>query len=431
MRILLTSCYFPPSNTIGAVRTGKTAKYLLRHGHDVRVLTCTDLWYFTNGAPVEIDENRILRFPASPPFDRLRSSLRTLRAALRRRPSHLPPPAQASAASAVAPPPSSTLRRHVAALLNRPDAVAGWTQHALRGVETSLRGWRPDIVYGSCSPPSSLITAQKLAQRWGVPFVAEFRDLWADNADYAYPPWRRRIDDLHERRLLRTAGGIVTVSGPLADVLRAKYPQPVEVITNGFDHEDYPPGRYSPVSADPLHIVYTGKVYQGKQDPAPLFEAMSRVPNVRLTLVGYHNEWLQPMVHAAQLSSRVTFQPMVPLQESIRMQQEADILLLMLWTDTSQKGITTGKIFEYIGAARPILAIGPGGDVPSAIIRENALGVSAQNTEQVVTALTQWAEAKRRGVLEAPSPADTRRFTREEQTLRLEHFLEKVMHHRP
>jgi hypothetical protein len=45
MRILLLSWYFPPGNTIGAIRVGKLARYLHAAGHDVRVI-CGAKWNF-------------------------------------------------------------------------------------------------------------------------------------------------------------------------------------------------------------------------------------------------------------------------------------------------------------------------------------------------------------------------------------------------
>lgn len=59
------------------------------------------------------------------------------------------------------------------------------------------------------------------------------------------------------------------------------------------------------------------------------------------------------------LQSIVQVHDSIPYKEALRAQREADVLLLLLWNDPREKGIYTGKLFEYIGAGRPILAIGP------------------------------------------------------------------------
>src|SRR3546814_6100522 len=58
--ILFVAWYFPPSNTIAAVRLGKLAKFLTRAAHDVRVLTPEDVPYAPT-LPVEIPQGRIYR----------------------------------------------------------------------------------------------------------------------------------------------------------------------------------------------------------------------------------------------------------------------------------------------------------------------------------------------------------------------------------
>jgi hypothetical protein len=93
-----------------------------------------------------------------------------------------------------------------------------------------------------------------------VPWVGELRDLWTDNHYYTFPTWRRVLETWIERRTLRTAAGLVTVSEPLAQMLRLRYDMPVCVVLNGFDPADYPPvQRLQPDRF--LRIVYTGNVY--------------------------------------------------------------------------------------------------------------------------------------------------------------------------
>lgn len=75
--------------------------------------------------------------------------------------------------------------------------------------------------------------------------------------------------------------------------------------------------------------------------------------------------------------------PPVSRKESLRIQSESDVLLLLTWNDPSEKGVYTGKIFEYIGNAKPILVIGSRDNVAAELVRENGFGIVAGKMEEV------------------------------------------------
>ena len=58
MKILYITYTFPPFNAIGAVRTGKTAKYLIESGNDVKVITCANQ-SLVSDLPLEISEQHV------------------------------------------------------------------------------------------------------------------------------------------------------------------------------------------------------------------------------------------------------------------------------------------------------------------------------------------------------------------------------------
>lgn len=94
----------------------------------------------------------------------------------------------------------------------------------------------------------------------------------------------------------------------------------------------------------------------------------------------------------------------VPYEKALRLQQEADILLLLLWDDPRERGVFTGKIFEYAGAGRPVLSVGAEDGVAASLIRERNLGVSATTVDRIAAALTAWPdESEATGRVSGPS----------------------------
>jgi hypothetical protein len=106
---------------------------------------------------------------------------------------------------------------------------------------------------------------------------------------------------------------------------------------------------------------------------------------------------------------------------SIGFLQQADALFLAIPDVSQTEGILTGKLFEYLAARRPIVAVGPVDGDASAIIRECEAGKMFEYTDEklIVNYLTimylKW--------IESPSQYLTGRsylnYSREELTKKL------------
>jgi hypothetical protein len=313
-----------------------------------------------------------------------------------------------------------------------PDDQIGWLPFAVRAGARLIETWRPDVIYASAVPYTSLVVAHVLATRYHLPWVAELRDLWVDFHRYHIGRVRQRIEGKLESRVLSSTIGLVTVSEPLAAVLREKYRKPTAVILNGFDPDDYLP-RTAPQSNDgKLRLVYTGIVIEGKYDLRMLFDALRLMePEAKDIRVEFYGRYLG---NVGELSAQcgvdhlVSINGQVRFKDSLRAQQEADALVLFLWTDPKERrverGVYTGKLFEYVGAGRPILAVGRMRTVASDLIVERGLGVVCETATQVAMELRTWLTEKRTtGSVSAPPPEAAAGLTREAQARKVERFL--------
>lgn len=452
MRILVISFHFPPSNVIGAVRVGKTAQYLARFGHDVRVVSAAQP---LSRRPLKVDfpEDRVVYArwqDLDAPWNAVLSLGNRVRARLhgirtRARGEEGSPSAPGSGAPVVAESFAERrtlfwhLRTAYKDLLHIPDFAMGWLGPATRAAAEVCRDWRPDVVLASGLPVTAFLVARRVAAMTGAPWVADLRDMWFGNPYSQFSPWRQRlVDSRLERRVLGTAGGMVTVSGPLAEELRRRYPgTPADVVLNGYDAEDIEraaPTAPRPARGDePLQLVYTGNLYPGR-DLRPLIEALhllgEEARSVRVEIIGNSDDAVrqhyQPLADARGVGHCFHWLPAVPHLESVRVQRSADALLLVMNTDPSEAGIYTGKIFEYIGARRPILLVGLATGVAAALVRERELGAVTTTAEEVAAALREWIRQKRaRGSLPDTSAA-AEDLSREAQTRVLERMLRQV-----
>jgi glycosyltransferase involved in cell wall biosynthesis len=429
MRILLVSHYFPPYNHIGAVRTGKMAKYLVKSGHSVRVISASKQLARSTTLPVEVPEESITYsywwdWAWRLDFFLCRSLQQTAMSS--------GPAARGTTAVSQGlqwRELAKKLRDFFRTIAYFPDAQVGWLPFAVSAGSAVISQWRPDVIYASAGPWTSLLAARRLSRKYGIPWVAELRDLWVDNAEYQHPRWRFKIEDRLERAVLGSAQGLVTVSEPLAAKLRSKYRVPTTVIYNGYDPADYPPAGAAPPAANTLRILYAGSIHIGKQSPALLFAALrllgSGRQRIQISFVGTNNP--ADVLNLAEeygVRASVEVIPSVPYSESLRLQASSDVLLYLSWLDTSEAGFFSGKVFEYMGACRPILAVGPTHSDVCAVIRERGLGLALEDPEQIAEQLRVWTEQKLAGrAIDGPHHSAASDFSREQQARRLEQFL--------
>jgi hypothetical protein len=269
--------------------------------------------------------------------------------------------------------------------------------------------------------------AASLSRILGIPWVAELRDLWVDNQNYPYGRTRRGLEQKLEKYIYSNVAGFITVSEPLAAILRRKYDKPVTVVTNGYDPSDYSED-WRASSGGRLELLYTGTIYPGKQDPRPLFRAIRQLgegpERLRVRFFGRYLGCVMDWARDEGVAQYVEVHEPVPFAESVRLQRTADLLVLLLWNDLSERGVFTGKLFEYLGARRPILGVGPDGCVASALIKTRQAGAVLHTPDQIAQYLKRmlrrkWAE----GHIPDLPVSTAAGLTREDQTRELEKFL--------
>jgi glycosyltransferase involved in cell wall biosynthesis len=429
MKVLIVSFAFPPSNVIGAVRIGKLARYLDRRGHDLRVLTAEvgdDLTL-----PLEIARERVLyteyREHAHWP-DRVAQLLRRSRA----QPDQNGPATAASRRRPAAKSVRQTLRRHYFGLIHVPDLRTDWRRTAIPAGCELIKKWKPDIIFASAPPHTGLIVASRLARAYDIPWVADFRDLWSDNPYYSQPRWRRPVDAILERRVLRHAAGLVTVSPIWAEQLRRRHGKTADVVYNGYAAEDFPPHPPSTETGAVLTIRYLGSIYLGFRDPSPLFAAVALLPErlracIKVEFFSDEGDAILDAAAAHGVATAVAIMPRVPYRQALERQMEADILLSLQSSDRRDEGNLPAKLFEYLYARRPILLLGYEFGIAARLVVERNAGLVSNRPADIRDHLQLWLEAKQAGRLGRLDPSVSSGLGRDDQYAKLERLFEEVL----
>ena len=394
-RVLLIAFRYPPSEAIGAMRPAGLAKYLPQFGWQVTVLTprvkdraadpkvietgYQDVianWKSRLGLDAKVGVHQQLGLPVS---SKPRSSLLHTYAL--------------------------DLAKYVIAY---PDETKGWIPFALKEIEQlrDQQAQQPkiDAILTTAPPVTAHLIGCKAKQILGCPWVADFRDLWSQNLASPHPVLKSLQAGL-ERRTLKTADVLVTVSRPWAERLQEHHPaRTVLTIENGFD-----PDHFKSVSKEltrKFTITYAGRLYQGQRDPKLLFEVLADLVNeevmqpgdVQVRFYGPVEPWITAQVQQYGLDQMVAINGLVTRDESLQRQAESQVLLLLGWANPRETGQHSGKLFEYFGASRPILAIGGSHGVLTEALDETHAGVHALSKEQVRNfLLTAYGEFKAKG----------------------------------
>jgi len=392
MKILILSMFFPPYNSIASVRLGKIAKYLHLHGNDIRVVTASNL-PVSRDLLLEVPYN-LVRYENSYNF-----FLRRIQS-LRR---------------------SFSVYGSISGLI--------WILPALRSATAVVQAWKPDVILASSPPRSVLLLAHLLHKVTRVPWVADLRDAWADDYRYSNPPFRKAVELLQEKTMLQSASGFTTVSEPLAQPLRWRYRKPTCVILNGFDPDDYD-FQCSTVPNLPLRIVYTGTMYSVQLEMLKMFFSALQAggfspEQLQVHCYGYGADILVNAVQSFGLQHMIMHHGLVTYKSSLQIQCSADILLFPSYPD---RGVYSGKLFEYLAAQRPILYIGPKDNVAAKLIQNRGAGCIADQRDDIVAQLRLWIATKQADGTIPSLPSSVKQgLSREEQTFYLEQFLEEII----
>jgi glycosyltransferase involved in cell wall biosynthesis len=287
-----------------------------------------------------------------------------------------------------------------------PDAEKGWKPFALETVNELLQNEDIDAIVSSSSPVTSHLIAKELKEKHKIHWVAELRDLWTQNHNYPYSPLRKFFEKRLELKTLSTADALVALSSPDAEKLMTLHKgKMVCAITNGFDPDKMSDGKASLSSK--FTITYTGQIYP-KQDPSKLLVALKDLisdktidpTDVEVRFFGPENVLLTKYIKELGLSDVVKQTGVVPIEISLEKQRESQLLLLLKWEDPRERGVYSGKVFEYLAAKRPVLATGGTDDVITELLNETNAGIDAKSVEEIKSALRKtYAEYKLRDLI--------------------------------
>jgi len=377
MNILIITYYWPPAGGPGVQRVLKFAKYLPEFGCRPVVLTVV------NGEYPATDESLMNEVPSSlsvyttpslEPFALYRNLTSKKSDAI---------PTFVLTESA-----NQSLFQKVATFLRAnifiPDARIGWTPFAVRQGGKIIRDEKIDVIFSTGPPMSTHLIGRRLAKKMHIPWVADFRDPWTDV--FYYHSLKRTkcalaLDKSLERSVLKNAHAVISVSPSIIHLFRAKAENSYHVIANGFDEHEFESVQPLPVD-DKIHIIHAGHL-AGNQNPVALWNALKNIvqknpdfgQRLQVDFYGSVHSEVANSIQEFGLEHFTVWHGYKSHQHVIAAYKSAHALFFVVPQCDTSKGILTSKLFDYLGANRPIVGIGATDGDAAAILRKTGAGI--------------------------------------------------------
>jgi glycosyltransferase involved in cell wall biosynthesis len=362
-RVLVVAYYTPPLGLSGVMRVTKLCKFLPEAGWQPLILTVKPVAYYhydprlledLKGSKVyrteSLDPNRLLNL--------VRSKSRKLTPAL---------------AGGLGAGPR---------LLNCvlfPDSKVGWFPFGSAAGRHIIDREKPAAIFASAPPFTSLLLGVRLKAHGHVPLVCDFRDPWPTG--FATPPAHQRAALCRVRQYCVDHSDLVLAVNE--GTARAVGPR-CEVLDNGFDPTDF---DVEPVRLDSLSIVHVGNLWQNQAEVATFAQALRSRPEATLYLVGRTDAQTRRQF---EHDSQVRFCGTLPHSEACALMKGADVLLY-IGKPEQPVGL---KLYEYLGAGRPIVVWGEDSDEAAGLVTESGAGVVCRvDGEKLVVTLDEMKQS--------------------------------------
>ena len=375
MKVLIITYYWPPAGGSGVQRWLKFVKYLQDFGIEPIVYTVD------NGAYLKEDFTLI---------DEIPTNIAVLKQPIWEPTNLLFWKKQNQQQSGISNASTGGFLSFVRGNFFIPDPKVFWIQPSVKYLQKYLDKNNVSIIISTGPPHSMHLIAEKLHKRNNIKWLADFRDPWSNlyyNKDFKQVSFAIRRNMQLEKRVLKNADCVLTVSNTLNKEF-SKVAKKVVTITNGFDDEV---GASINETLDTLFSISYIGLLPKQSNPTILFKVLAELcvedlsfkQNLKLNFIGDICLEVKKEIASNGLIEHTSFLGYVSHKEAIAYQNKSQILLLLIPNVKNNEGILTGKLFEYLKAQRPILALGPENGDLATILKETSGGTIVDFKDEV------------------------------------------------
>ena len=419
-KILIISTAFPPQGGVGVMRTLKFVKYLSTYDWKPIV------WSFDRIKNMPIDESLLEEIPSDVKVYRAKGITSSITSnVISKLHSCLP----------------DSMRWRYKKFKKKIFRHACPDSHVIQAINYFPSLWwaviknKPDLIYSSFSPATNHWLAYQIHKITGIPFVADFRDLWMDDKEYIAD--KNKLSKAVQKQwtlqknIIRSARRVIATTKQQTKIL-SQYdkanPEKFITITNGYDSEDFvTPIEDKPVSSTArkkvMTISFVGHCRRSRIGADCIFDALHRLmvthpdmyDKIQLKVIGSISSELK--YKAAQLKIPIVTTGFISHKKAIEKMMESDLLCAFSALNENENLILPSKIFEYLYSCKPVLYVGANSSPGAELIEKHRAGIVVnRNTADIARAILQSYTLWQNKALPAGCTDDVNQYSRKKLT---------------
>jgi glycosyltransferase involved in cell wall biosynthesis len=402
--VLVIAYYFPPLGLSGVQRTLKFVKYLPQFGWQPTVLTVTPTGYYAQDYTL-LDELHphhvnVVRAGSLDPNRLFRKK-------------------------GVVKMPSERWRRilsFISDIFFIPDNKIGWKRRAVKEVKKLFQKENFDVIFATAPPFTDFLIGLELHLKFGKPLVIDYRDPWHEYPYKSYPtPFHKLWNYKLEKKVLRNSARILATNRRTKELLVKRYKfldySDVTIFPQGFDPADFADDSKLRIEkGNRMRLTHAG-VFYGERTPRYILEALKKIfseqpemrQHIEMYFIGILQDEYIEMIQKLGLEGNVTVTGYVDHKHCIEYLKSSDVLWLMLDNDVQ----SPGKLYEYLGLRKPILACISNGFIRQTLQESGgAIIIDPTSVQQAAAAIVQLYDLHRQGKLPKPSEEVVEKYNR-------------------
>ncbi len=419
-RVLVIAYYFPPMGLSGVQRTLKFVKYLPEFGWKPTVLTVEPVGYFAHDESLLLELEgknvEIVRTNAAGPGRVFSKKKRTVKL------------------------PSERTRKFLSRVSDTffiPDNKIGWKRKAVK-TALALHEQKPfDMLFATAPPFTDFLIGAEIKSHLKIPLVFDYRDAWVEYPHKFYPtPYHKLRTIRLERSALKASSHIVTTNRNVKELLIKRHRflgyNDVEIIPQGYDPEDFAGTDADGVvpRTNKMRITYAGVFWEDRV-PTYFLQALHTLfqeqPHLRdrieALFIGKFRKENTKLVEKLGLKDTVIVVDYLPHRQCVNNLVASDVLWMIVGDNVG----SPGKVYEYIGARKPILGCVPDGFMKQTILEAGGVVTAPGDVAAIKHAIETFYRQYEEGTLQNPPEEVVEKYDRTKLTGKLVKLFESLL----
>ncbi len=396
-KVLVLAYYYPPMGLSGVQRTLKFTKYMKDYNWEPVVLTAASTGYYAH-------DNSLLKEAEEAQIKIIRVGGGDLNSKLAKKGTVKIPP--------------EFIRKVLSRISSTffiPDNKKGWAKKAIVKARELLKNENYDLIFVSAPPFSVINMAVQLKSEFNIPLMIDYRDLWLGNQFAFYPtPFHKYLHKKMEYKALKAADKIIATNRRMKEKIIHNYKfltfEDIFIISHGFDPADFEDLPLEKKPNNKMRLTYSGIFYEyiTPQYFLKAFKAITEerpdiAQNIELHFVGYLRANNRRLIRKLNLQGFVKEFGYLNHRDALIKICSSDVLWMMVGNGRNSDTISSGKLYEYFGTRKPIIASLPEGALKSSAEEYGAAIITAPNDiNQIKNAVIRAYELYEKGELPEP-----------------------------